>query len=163
MEKIKSAPKNMIGNRCGNWLVVGDPQRIGRDLRYPCKCVCGTTRLVSAITLRNGNSVGCGCVPKSPRSRLKDPELAALPHDVREVFLLISQGCLPPADQFTLVDGAPCWTMQTIAKILGIRSEELIAHLQAAGQRFDAFTCGGDRVGAVPPVSLGRYRPSVSA
>lgn len=153
----------MMGKRCGDWLIVGDPQRIGRDLRYPCRCVCGATGLVSAITLWNGKAVGCGCVPKAPRASLKDPELAALPQDISEVFLLISQGYLPPADQFTLAYGAPCWTMPSLAKILGVKPAELIAHLQAAGQRFSAFTCETNDVGSTPPPSHRQHRPLVTA
>ncbi len=147
MEKSK-IPKSQIGHRYGNWLITGDAQRIGRDLRYPCKCNCGTVRMVSAITLRNGSSTSCGClIQKDRRTRCGDAELLATPPDVQKIYQLISRGCLPPADQFSLIDGSPAWTLPAIAKIVGIRSSELISHLQAASPRFTANLSDGAESG----------------
>lgn len=135
MEK-KTNHKIQIGHRYGNWVITGEAQRIGGDMRYLCQCGCGTEKLVSAITLRNGSSTSCGCMRKEKAPRISDFELQPTPPDIQEVFNLISQGCLPPADQFSISDGAPSWTLPAIAKILGIQRSELIRHLEKAGPRF---------------------------
>lgn len=131
--------KSLIGKRYGSWVIAGHAQRVGRDLRYPCQCECGTVRMVSAITLRIGNSTHCGCKPSEKSPRLVNVETQPTPSDVQEIFNLISQGCLPPADQVSLRDGSPSWTLPTIAKILGVASPELVRHLKNAGHRFSAF------------------------
>lgn len=132
----KAVSKVQIGHRYGNWTIVGDPERVAGDLRYPCECSCGTRRLVSAITLRNGSSASCGCLRRERTQKAGDAESMPIPKDVQEIFQLISQGCLPPADQFSISDGAPAWTLPAIAKVLGISRKELIDHLKSAGPRF---------------------------
>lgn len=132
----KSAHKIQVGHRYGNWVIIGEVQRIGGDMRYLCQCGCGTEKLVSAITLRNGSSTSCGCMRKEKPPRISDFELQPTPADIQEIFNLISQGCLPPADQFSIVDGAPSWTLPAIAKILGIGRSEFIQHIEKAGPRF---------------------------
>lgn len=54
---------HLKGQRFGNWVVVGEPQkREGRrSLEWPCKCDCGTDRYVDAQSLRDGKSKSCGC------------------------------------------------------------------------------------------------------
>ena len=79
---------------------------------------------------------------KEKAPRISDFELQPTPPDIQEVFNLISQGCLPPADQFSISDGAPSWTLPAIAKILGIGKGELIGHLEKAGPRFVQDTKG---------------------
>ena len=132
----KSAQKIQIGHRYGHWVIISQAQRLGGDTRYLCQCSCGTEKLVSAITLRNGSSTSCGCQRKERAPRISDIELQPTPPDIQEIFHLISDGRLPPADQFSMTDGAPSWTLPTMAKILGISREELIRHLQNAGPRF---------------------------
>lgn len=145
MEK-KTNHKIQVGHRYGHWVIVGEAQRIGGDMRYLCQCGCGAEKLVSAITLRNGSSTSCGCMRKEKVPRISDFELQPTPPDIQEVFNLISQGCLPPADQFSISDGAPSWTLPAIAKILGINRSELIGHLEKAGPRFvqEARAPGGE-------------------
>lgn len=134
----RSTNKIQTGHRYGNWVITGEAQRLGGDTRYPCQCTCGTERLVSAITLRNGSSTSCGCMRKEKPPRVSDFELQPTSPEVQEIFNLISQGCLPPADQFSVTDGAPSWTLPAIAKILGINKTELIEHIESAGPRFSA-------------------------
>jgi len=55
---------------------------------------------------------------------------------VQEILKMISQGILPPADQFSIKDGSPSWTLLSMAKILGVNIQELIDHLHQAGKRF---------------------------
>lgn len=135
MEK-KSAHKIQIGHRYGNWVIVSEAQRLGGDTRYLCQCSCGAEKLVSAITLRNGSSTSCGCQRRERPPRISDFELQPTPAEIQEIFNLISAGYLPPADQFSITDGAPAWTLPTLAKIIGISRDELIGHLQRAGARF---------------------------
>jgi hypothetical protein len=72
---------------------------------------------------------------------------------VQEILKLISKGILPPADQFSIKDGAPSWTLPSIARILGIRESELIDHLVKAGSRFAAFDTETDQCTVAFPVS----------
>lgn len=132
----KTLSSSKIGHRYGHWTIIGEAERISGDLRYPCECRCGTQRLVSAITLRNGSSTSCGCLRKSRQPSGSDAESRPVSREVQEVFDLISQGCLPPADQFSIGDGAPAWTLPAIARMLGISVAELKEHLKAAGARF---------------------------
>jgi hypothetical protein len=65
MPKIDSAPG--IGTQVGRWTVVGPPEwrtdKWQRRMMIPCKCSCGTERLVMAQVLRRNNSenLSCGC------------------------------------------------------------------------------------------------------
>ena len=115
MEKSK-ALRIQSGHRYGYWTITGDAQRINRDLRYPCQCVCGTQRLVSAITLRNGSSTNCGCLAKQNTQKISVSDHHGLSAEVQEILKLISKGILPPADQFSIKDGSPSWTLPTIAR-----------------------------------------------
>lgn len=134
----KNLLNSKVGQSYGNWTVVGEAERIAGDLRYPCECKCGTQRLVSAITLRNGSSTSCGCLRKGRHQGQNDAESRPISPEIQEVFDLISQGCLPPADQFGVGDGAPAWTLPAIARILGISVPELKGHLKMAGARFSS-------------------------
>ena len=134
--KTKSAQKIQIGHRYGHWVIISEAKRVGGDTRYLCQCGCGAEKLVSAITLRNGSSTSCGCQRKERPPRISDYELQPTPPEIQEIYYLISQGILPPADQFSMTDGAPSWTLPALAKILNISRHELIDHLQKAGQRF---------------------------
>ena len=132
----KSSPKVKIGHRYGHWVITSEAQRLGGDVRYLCLCDCGNEKLVSAITLRNGSSTSCGCQRKERAPRISDYELRPTPPEIQEIYSLISQGSLPPADQFSLTDGAPAWTLPALAKILGIGLQDLITHLREGGSRF---------------------------
>ncbi len=132
----KTSPKIEIGHRYGHWVIVGEARRVGGDTRYPCHCECGMEKLVSAITLRNGSSTSCGCQRKERAPRISDYELRPTTPEIQEIYGLISQGSLPPADQFSMTDGAPSWTLPALAKILGIGLQDLISHLKESGSRF---------------------------
>lgn len=66
-----------IGDKFGYWTVVGDFVRTkfgtGRGanyvVRFPCVCVCGTTRLVRIFKLLS-NSASCGCKTTDIHSKL---------------------------------------------------------------------------------------------
>lgn len=139
IEKPKT-PKITTGYRYGNWVITGEPERINRDLRYPCQCICGTVRLVSAISLRNGTSTSCGCLHKEVMKRMASTENRLSSSHVQDILKMISQGILPPADQFSIKDGSPSWSLLSIAKILGINIQELIDHLHQAGKRFSEIS-----------------------
>lgn len=133
----KTPQKINIGDRHGHWVVVGGAVRVGRDTRYLCLCCCGLEKWLSAITLRNGTASSCGCIPRQAVTRWMDPEANPTPPEIQTIFTLISQGFLPPADQFSLKDGAPSWTLPTIAHILGITTHDLIQHLKARNRSFN--------------------------
>jgi hypothetical protein len=152
MEKF-SNPRIRSGYQYGDWTITGEAQRIDRDLRYPCQCVCGTERLVSAITLRNGSSTHCGCLAKQVSQRISVSDHRRLSAEVQEILTLISKGVLPPADQFSIRDGSPSWTLPSIARILGIDSSVLIDHLIMAGTRFAASGSEANPWPAASPIN----------
>ena len=46
------------------WSVVGPSMRRDGRLFWPCRCACGTERLVYASSLRSGASKSCGCLSR---------------------------------------------------------------------------------------------------
>lgn len=57
--------KDLTGKRFGRWVVL---KRGGYDswknLKWLCRCDCGTEREVLGLSLRNGTSLSCGCIQK---------------------------------------------------------------------------------------------------
>ena len=130
-----------VGVKVGLWTIQGKPVKLGRDYKVPCLCECGNLREISAISLRAGHSKHCGCMQRPAKRKSESPVLtdsSRLTSQVQEELSLISQGCLPLADQFCVADGAPAWTLSSIAMILGISRSELLNHLARNGQRFSA-------------------------
>ena len=130
-----------VGAKVGYWTIQGKPVRVGRDYKVTCLCECGVVKEVSAISLRAGHSKHCGCMQPPAKRKSESPVLtdsSRLTSQVQEELSLISQGCLPLADQFCVADGAPAWTLSSIAMILGISRSELLDHLARNGQRFSA-------------------------
>lgn len=132
-----------VGRRYGHWLVTAEAMKLNRDLRYPCRCDCGEERLVSAITLRNGSSTSCGCARGDKKGKYADLDLLPTPPEIQRIFDLISQGILPPADQFTSREGEPTWSFAAIAKIIGVSKDEFNDLLQGVGPRFENVSLGG--------------------
>lgn len=52
---------DLTGQRFGFWVVVGPPERRNGATMWPCKCDCGTKRLVNGRSLRMGGTSSCGC------------------------------------------------------------------------------------------------------
>jgi hypothetical protein len=67
--KKETAMTAIIGQRFGNWEVVG-LDAAGR--RASCGCVCGSLRVLAVEALMSGASTSCGCQP------LTAPQLKAL-------------------------------------------------------------------------------------
>ena len=54
---------NELGNIYGSWVVIDRAEnKTDGSAQWLCKCSCGTTRVISANTLRTGNSLSCGCL-----------------------------------------------------------------------------------------------------
>ena len=55
---------NMLGQRFSHWTVLskGETPNGGGGTYWFCRCDCGTERLVSGYTLREGKCQSCGCV-----------------------------------------------------------------------------------------------------
>ena len=52
-----------IGSRFGRWTVVGEQIKTpSGQYCHPCRCDCGTERLVRSSDLRRGLSKSCGCL-----------------------------------------------------------------------------------------------------
>lgn len=57
----KTQFQDLAGQKFGSWTVLKRaPTRFGRT-QWFCHCDCGTERDVSAVHLKSGASVGCGC------------------------------------------------------------------------------------------------------
>lgn len=66
-------PLPNVGNRFGRWVISGRPVQVGsgRVWHLPCRCDCGTDRLVRVHSLIDGRSTSCGCAkPDIMRGRL---------------------------------------------------------------------------------------------
>jgi hypothetical protein len=53
------------------WTVVGEPISINYKTNIPCRCVCGTEKLVGHRSLKLGRSKSCGCFRKKELSRTR--------------------------------------------------------------------------------------------
>ena len=55
---------NLVGERYGRLLVVERAENINQRVRWICKCDCGNSVIVSAHSLRGGDTKSCGCLKK---------------------------------------------------------------------------------------------------
>ena len=124
---MEKAPLN-LGGRFGKWTVVEDVTKqspFSKSRRYRCSCECGTVKEVDASSLKKGLSKSCGCNrkvrPVTSQLKMVDRNI-----DAQLQFELIVKGCLPPADAFSVAEGLPCWSLKSIAEILGIPSGQLM-------------------------------------
>lgn len=54
--------KNLVGVRFGFWLVIDESENgKNKQTQWLCECECGIKRVVTANSLRTGNSTSCGC------------------------------------------------------------------------------------------------------
>lgn len=51
-----------VGDRFGRWTLVAPGPADPHGRLWSCRCECGTERVVSQLTLRNGRSKSCGCL-----------------------------------------------------------------------------------------------------
>lgn len=71
-----------IGQKFGRWTVVGKSiiRRPAEGKKgysyYPCRCECGTEKLVQACALKNGNSSSCGCGRRKNHSPILEASAA---------------------------------------------------------------------------------------
>lgn len=49
------------GAKYGKWEVIGSRVVIKNSRHYPCRCECGTEKIVHASSLASGKTVSCGC------------------------------------------------------------------------------------------------------
>lgn len=52
---------DLIGQTFGRWTVLSFSKMEKRKSYWRCKCICGTEKDISSGTLKNGNSLSCGC------------------------------------------------------------------------------------------------------
>ena len=118
-----------IGTSVGHWTVASNPERRGRGYFQFCKCICGTEKWIDAGSLTKGLSKSCGC---KRSEKLRAPSLGVKPLSRQTLFSLelIAKGYLPPADAMSASDGEPCWNFKTIAEILGVDAQDLLAYLR---------------------------------
>ena len=61
------APQRTIdiaGRRFGKWTAIHFAEQRGRMQRWLCRCDCGTERIISSKSLREGGSKSCGCLQR---------------------------------------------------------------------------------------------------
>ncbi len=67
----KTSFKDLTGLRFGTWTAIQEAPKVGRNIRWICRCDCGTERSVLSGHLRHGTSRGCGCSkPRGQNSNL---------------------------------------------------------------------------------------------
>ena len=123
----------MIGDTVGRWTVIGEMTKKQKKNFYPCRCACGTETSVPAVSLSNETSLSCGC-DKAGVTASRDAH--KIPDQLQQIFDLISQGHLPPADGMSVQGQEPTWRLASIAKLIGISEERLIGHLKDTPPRF---------------------------
>lgn len=52
---------DLVGKKFCRWTVLRMGVKVGKHFSWECICECGTERLVSGPSLRNGTSTSCGC------------------------------------------------------------------------------------------------------
>ena len=60
-----------IGLKIAFWTVIGNPVAINYKTMIPCRCICGTEKLISHRSLKLGSSKSCGCFRKQELSKTK--------------------------------------------------------------------------------------------
>lgn len=131
--------KYKVGDKIGFWTIEGASERYNGDLQYVCVCACGTEKRVSAVTLWTGTSTHCGCKKRSKETAVQvqvqetRPEIKPASQGLR----LIAEGYLPAADVMSNIACEPAWTLNSVARILGVSTDELIQQIELAGKRFD--------------------------
>lgn len=62
-QRPQNKPENLAGKKIGKWTVlsVDEESRGSCQLKWKCRCDCGTERSVFASMLRTGGSKSCGC------------------------------------------------------------------------------------------------------
>jgi hypothetical protein len=53
-----------VEQKYGRLTVIGDPVKKGKHIYLPCRCDCGTERLVRRSNLVSHNTQSCGCLHK---------------------------------------------------------------------------------------------------
>lgn len=123
----------VIGDTVGLWTVIGEMTKKQKKNFYPCRCTCGTETSVPAIALANETSLSCGC-DKAGVTASRDAH--KIPYQLQQIFDLISQGHLPPADGISVQGQEPTWRLASIAKLIGVSESQLIEHLKDSSPRF---------------------------
>lgn len=62
-EAVSANFVDITGKTFGRWTVL-HKEDTSNGIRWYCRCICGTERLVNGAALRNGSSVSCGCYTK---------------------------------------------------------------------------------------------------
>ena len=57
-----SKPENLIGQKFGKLLVIGEPIVIKECGHSLCKCDCGNKKIIRNNNLKSGTSKSCGCM-----------------------------------------------------------------------------------------------------
>lgn len=65
--------EDLTGQRFGRWMVIAKSKERGKCI---CKCDCGAVKAVSKQSLKNGDSVSCGCYKKEFTSALMTKDLS---------------------------------------------------------------------------------------
>lgn len=73
MTKAKYPPV-LIGNVYGRLTVESEAEKLGRQKRYNCICLCGNKTVSFGFSLKSGDSKSCGCIAaEKAKERWKTP------------------------------------------------------------------------------------------
>ncbi len=111
----------MIGDTVGLWTVIEEVKKTVKRDSLP------------AIALANETALSCGC-DKAGVSASRDAH--KIPDQLQQIFDLISQGHLPPADAISVQGQEPPWKLASIAKLIDVSEAQLIGHLKDSSPRF---------------------------
>ena len=53
---------DLTNNKIGRWTVLRRAESRNKKTYWVCECECGTIKIVSGHSLKNGTSKSCGCV-----------------------------------------------------------------------------------------------------
>lgn len=71
------APKlKPLLHKYGRLTVIGERQKHGRYWLVPCRCDCGTEKMVDLASLRSGSTISCGCYRNAAFLARKDAMVA---------------------------------------------------------------------------------------
>jgi hypothetical protein len=118
-----------IGQRFGCWTVIDGPQKCTNGYRMFCECTCGTQKWIEVGTLNRDVVDDCRCQPQAKKQAGRPPNLEKFTVETDWLLGLIAKQELLPADQFTQPEGAPAWTINSFAAMLGTDVDSLVTFI----------------------------------
>jgi hypothetical protein len=68
--------RDLVGQKFNRWTVIEEAEKKNKELRWLCKCECGTMKSVDGSQLKKGKSKSCGCLAKEINIKRRKKDLA---------------------------------------------------------------------------------------